>query len=546
MMGNGLGRSYEELRSAFSWSLPERFNMGIACADQQPAARVALVDNRSDGSIREVTFGQFTELSTRLAHGLVALGVRAGDRVGVVIPQSTETGLAHLGIYKAGAVAVPLSILFGPDAIRFRLADCDARVVIVAAELLERVVDACADLDLTIVVVGDGAAAPHRSFDEVVAAGSAAPIDPATGPDSPALLIYTSGTTGSPKGALHGHRVLLGHMPGFDLMFNFFGQADDRMWTPADWAWIGGLLDAVLPTWFHGRSLVAAGGDRFDPQWAVDLMAEHRVRTAFLPPTALKLMRQSDVDAAKLRLRACMSGGEPLGREMLAWAEERLGVVVNEIYGQTEANLVVGNCHAAWPVVAGSMGRPFPGHEVAVIDDDGTPVPPGEVGEIGVRAPDPVMFLEYWNQPEATAGKFVGDWLKTGDLGVADEDGYLWFQARADDLINSAGYRIGPGEIEDCLLRHDAVAMVAVVGVPDELRGQVVKAYIEVAPGYEPGEPLADEIKQFVRTRLAAHEYPRQIEFIEALPMTSTGKIRRNVLRDQSATAGAGQQPHTT
>jgi acetyl-CoA synthetase len=275
-------------------------------------------------------------------------------------------------------------------------------------------------------------------------------------------------------------------------------------------------------------------------------MAEHRVRTAFLPPTALKLMRQSDVDAAKLRLRACMSGGEPLGREMLAWAEERLGVVVNEIYGQTEANLVVGNCHAAWPVVAGSMGRPFPGHEVAVIDDDGTPVPPGEVGEIGVRAPDPVMFLEYWNQPEATAGKFVGDWLKTGDLGVADEDGYLWFQARADDLINSAGYRIGPGEIEDCLLRHDAVAMVAVVGVPDELRGQVVKAYIEVAPGYEPGEPLADEIKQFVRTRLAAHEYPRQIEFIEALPMTSTGKIRRNVLRDQSATAGAGQQPHTT
>ncbi|MBW3621638.1 MAG: AMP-binding protein [Actinobacteria bacterium] len=510
--------------------------MGVACSDAQPATDLALVDHRPDGSIREVTFGQLSELSNRFANGLKGLGIEPGDRVGIVVPQSLETGVAHLGTYKAGAVAMPLSVLFGPEALRFRLQDSGAKVVVTAPESLEQVIEACTDLDTRIVVAGDSGAYP--SFDRVVGSGRATVDPPGSGPDTPALLIYTSGTTGSPKGALHGHRVLLGHMPGFELMFDFFGRAGDRIWTPADWAWIGGLLDVVLPGWLRGRPVLAAPREGFDPQWAVDLMVEHGITTAFLPPTSLKLMRRAGVDASRLELRSCMSGGEPLGTEMLQWAEAELGVVINEIYGQTEANIVVGNSRTVWEVRPGSMGRPFPGHDVAVITPDGRPSPVGEIGEIAVRSPDPVMFLGYWNNPGATAEKFAGEWLRTGDLGVTDEDGYLWFRARADDLINSAGYRIGPGEIEDCLLKHAAVAMVAVVGVPDELRGEAVKAYVQLAPGAAPSDALVAELQALVRTRLSAHEYPRHVEFVESLPMTTTGKVRRRELRERHQDPG--------
>jgi acetyl-CoA synthetase len=320
------------------------------------------------------------------------------------------------------------------------------------------------------------------------------------------------------------------------MSHDLWPQAGDRMWTPADWAWIGGLYDVLVPAWYWGLPVVASRARRFDPGAAMDLMARHGVRNVFLPPTALKLMRQAGVTAPSgLRLRSVGSGGETLGGELLEWGRATLGVTINEFYGQTECNLVVANSSGLMPVRPGSMGRAVPGHTVAVLDDDGAPVPPGVVGEIAVRRPDPVMFLRYWNAPDATAAKFTGDWLRTGDRASMDEDGYLWFQARTDDVITTSGYRIGPGEIESCLLGHPAVAMAAVIGVPDPIRTERIKAFIVLAAGHEPSAGLTAELQDHVRTRLAAHEYPREIEYLPELPLTATGKIVRRDLRGRAS-----------
>jgi acetyl-CoA synthetase len=448
-----------------------------------------------------------------------------------VLQQGVETLLAHLALYKLGAVAVPMSVLFGHDALLHRLGDSESCAVVTDRERLDRVAGAAEQVDARIVVVGEQARDPQQSFWDLVAGGDER-LDPVpTRPDDPALLIYTSGTTGPPKGALHGHRVLIGHQPGFSLSHDFFPQEGDRFWTPADWAWIGGLINSLLSTLFHGRPVVGAARGAFDPEWSARLVLEQKVRNVFLPPTALKMMRQAGVSLPGGALRTVMSGGEVLGAEMFDWAREHLGATVNEIYGQTEANYVVGNSAAAWPVRPGSMGRPYPGHSVAVLGPDGSNAATGNTGELAVKVPDPVAFLGYWNDPQATREKVRGEWLQTGDLGRFDEDGYLWFQGRRDDVISSAGYRIGPEEIEQCLLGHPAVALPAVIGVPDDVRGQAVKAFVQLAEGVEPGEGLELEIQTFVRERLAAYEYPRSIEFVEEIPLTVTGKIRRAELR---------------
>jgi acetyl-CoA synthetase len=540
-------QDYAALRQDFQWEIPAELNIGVACADRHPAGDLALIHIEPDSSRRELTFGDLRQLSNRLANALKGIGVGAGDRVGIVLPQRPETGLAHLALYKLGAIAVPMSTLFGPQGFTYRLGDCAARAVITDAEHLETVAAVADELGgLQIVVVDDGVAAPHREFWPLLQAASDRLEPEPTTPDTPALLIYTSGTTGAPKGALHGHRALIGHLPGFELSHDFFPHPGDLFWTPADWAWIGGLFDALMPTWYHGRPIVSAPRQGFDPEWALQLMAELEVRNTFLPPTALKMMRQAGGRSdERLALRSVMSGGESLGEQMLSWGRERLGVTINEIYGQTEANLVAGGCGAAWDPRPGSMGRPYPGHEVAVLSADGDgPAAVGEIGEIAVASPDPVFFLEYWGNPLATAAKYTEDgrWLLTGDLARRDEDGYLWYEARADDVINSAGYRIGPGEIEECLLHHDAVAMAAVIGVPDPIRGEAIKAYIQLADSHTPSTELEQEVRQLVRRRLAAYEYPRQIEFVEQLPLTTTGKIRRAELRRISH----DQLDHTT
>lgn len=503
--------------------------MGVACADVHPATAPALITAGADDRATVATFGDLRRWSNQLANALAGLGVGAGDRVGVVVPQSLETGIAYLALFKLGAVALPLAALFGVEALAYRIGDAGAHVVIAAADEVDKVREASADHDVTLVVVGESSHA-LPSFWDVIAAAVDRFTPASTSAEDPAYLIYTSGTTGPAKGALHAHRSLFGHLPAVELYFERFPQPGDVVWTPADWAWIGGMMDALIPAWYFGMPVLTAPGVRFDPERAADLMGRHRVTSAFLPPTALKMMRAAGVSRSDLALRSIFSGGEALGEEMLTWALEHLGTRINEGYGQTEANLVVGNCGSIWPVRPGSMGRPVPGHDVAVLDPVGRPLI-GEEGEIAVRSPDPVLMMEYWNQPEATADKYHGDWLLTGDLGIQDVEGYLWFRSRKDDVIISAGYRIGPGEVEESLMGHPAVALAAVVGAPDATRGEVPAAFVVLRSGIAPTDALGAELQEHVRRRLAAHDVPRLVEFVDALPLTTTGKVKRRDLR---------------
>lgn len=522
--------SYEEGAAAFRWKVPAHYNIGTDVCDRHAAAhpdRVALIVEEADGSVRRHTFGALKDASDRCALALRGLGVERGDRVAILLPQAVETAIAHIAAYKLGAIAVPLFTLFGEDALTYRLGDSGAKVLVTDTANRERVL--ALDVRPTILCVGGGTGTVDFWDALGAAGGSFVPID--TAADDPAVIIYTSGTTGKPKGALHAHRVLLGHLPGVEMPQEMFPQPGDLFWTPADWAWIGGLIDVLLPSLHHGVPVLAHRARKFDPEEAFALMNRHGVRNVFMPPTALKLMRQVP-NPPRTALRSIGSGGETLGAELLDWGRATFGLTINEFYGQTECNLVIGNCAGLMEVRPGAMGRAIPGHDVAIIDNSGHRMPTSQVGRIAVRRPDPVMFLGYWNNPAATADKFIGDWLLTGDMGRQDGDGYFWFVGRDDDVITSAGYRIGPGEVEDALMKHPAVAMAAVIGVPDPVRTEAVKAFVVLQDGQEASPELAADIQEFVKRRMAAHAYPRQVAFVESLPMTPTGKIRRKDLRE--------------
>ena len=534
-------KDYRTLCDTFRWDVPNHYNIGVDICDKwahQPN-RLALIYESDAGQTQQYTFRDLKRLSNRLANGLKAMGIRHGDRVGILLPQRPETAISHIGLYKLGAIAIPLFTLFGTDALAYRLENSQASGVITDAANLPKILVIRDTLpQLRVIIVTDGDAPEGVAlFQDLLDRGSDAFTPVQTRADDPALIIYTSGTTGPPKGALHAHRVLLGHLPGVEFPHNFFPRQDDRFWTPADWAWIGGLIDVLFPSWHHGIPVVAHRARKFDPEEAFHLLAKHRIRNAFMPPTALKLMRQVPEPTVRhdFNMRTIGSGGETLGEELLEWGRRVMGVTINEFYGQTECNLVVGNCSEVMPIRPGSMGRPIPGHTVAVVGEDGHPLPAGSVGEIAVRSPDSVMFLEYWKNPEATRKKIINDWSLTGDLARMDDDGYLWFVGRKDDLITSSGYRIGPAEIEDCIMKHPAVSMVAVIGRPDPLRTEIVKAFIVLREESSASAETAREIQQFVKVRLAAHEYPREIEFTDSLPMTATGKIMRRELKKRES-----------
>ncbi|BDG71207.1 AMP-dependent synthetase [Roseomonas fluvialis] len=532
-------RTYEELVARFRWSVPSMFNIAVACCDRwaDGSGRIALVHESAGGDVERITFDALRVASARLGNVLRARGIGVGDRVAVLLPQGPEAATAHLAIYRIGAIAVPLFQLFGPDALEYRLRDSGAAAILTDDTGLTALAHLRESLpDLRTLLNADGARPGALSLWQEAERASDTCEPHNTSADDPAMIIYTSGTTGSPKGALLPHRTLIGHLPGVEMPQEMFPHPGDLFWTPADWAWIGGLLDVLLPSLFHGVPVLAHRMAKFDPERAFDLMARHQVRNAFMPPTALRMMRQvPDPRRFGHRLRSIGSGGETLGAETLDWGRHAFGLTINEFYGQTECNLVVANCAGLMPVKPGFMGRPVPGHDVAVIDAAGVACAPGEEGRIAVRRPDPAMFLGYWNNPEATAAKFEGDWLVTGDTGVTDDEGYIRFVARADDVITSAGYRIGPGEVEDCLLRHPAVSLAAVVGVPDALRTEHVTAAIVLRDGMVADDVLATEIQGFVRTRLAAHLYPRRVVFLESLPLTATGKVMRGALRRELA-----------
>ena len=572
--------NHAALHDNFAWLVPKQFNIAQVCCQrwaQAPDAATRLAirayEPGSDGPV--MSFATLQDQANRLAHVLLAHGVRRGDRVAIVLPQRFETAVAYMAVLQMGAVAMPLSQLFGPQALEYRLQDSEAVLAICDESTLDGVMAIRSTCPLLRAIVGVGAAAARAdtNYQAALAAASATFELAATLVDDPAILIYTSGTTGNPKGALIPHRALIGNLSGFVCSQNWFGfngrdntDSNAVFWSPADWAWTGGLMDALLPSLYFGRPIVAFNG-RFSPEVALNLMRDCGVTHTFLFPTALKAMMKAypgDPQATvrrqfSLKLQAIMSAGEAVGDAVFDYCHHQLGVTVNEMFGQTEVNYIVGNCAMngrtgdgrGWPARPGSMGRPYPGHRVAVIDDQGQPCPVGVSGDVAINRldvhghPDPIFFLGYWKNEAATVAKYSGDWCRTGDLATQDEQGYLWYQGRADDAFKSAGYRIGPGEIENCLVKHPAVVNAAVVPKPDAARGALVKAYVVLAPDFIARRPqfmedrdrfdaeLVAQLQAHVKDKLAPYEYPKEVEFVEALPMTTTGKVQRRVLRLQ-------------
>ena len=610
-----LPATYRQLHSSFRWTVPEQFNMAQVCctrwaSDAEASKKIAI---HAYGTGAEATFHTYFELQThanRLSNVLTVLGVGRGDRVAIVMPQCFETAVAYMAVMQMGAVAMPLSMLFGPEALEFRLHDSEAVVALADASALAGLQSVRENCPLLEAVLGVGPldATLGRADLNYALALAQQPEDftpVATLAEEAAVLIYTSGTTGNPKGALIPHRALIGNLTGFVCSQNWFGFdsfhsamenaprhatgsaiSNAVFWSPADWAWTGGLMDALLPTLYFGRPIVAFHG-RFSPQAALALMEKFAVTHTFLFPTALKAMMKAYPGQPqctvrqqfKLQLQAIMSAGEAVGDAVFDYCQQQLGVTVNEMFGQTEVNYIVGNCAptlctdvsslppegavpalgrphrgatwAGWPAKPGSMGMGYPGHRVAVIDEAGTECPPGVVGEVALNRfdvhgqPDPIFFLGYWKNETATRDKFTGDWCRTGDLAQRDAEGYLWYQGRSDDVFKSAGYRIGPGEIENCLVKHPAVLNAAVVPKPDPARGALVKAYVVLTPDFVAARAmqteaegqfdlkLIDALQTHVKSMLAPYEYPKEIEFVDSLPMTTTGKIQRRVLRLQ-------------
>ena len=532
---------YEALYKEFSWQVPKQVNIAdLACeqwAKSEPD-RPAILTWNGPRDIASTTYGELSKASSGLANAMSGLGIQSGNRVAILLPQCTQTAIAHLAIYKLGAIAVPLALLFGVEGLEYRLVAAGVSMIITNSIGLQKLRNIEAPLpELHHIICIDGADGDAYGFDQLISENQSHFATADTLADTPALMVFTSGTTGPPKGALHAHRVLLGHYPGVQMGHDFLPQPGDRMWTPADWAWAGGLLNILLPGLALGVPVVCSPSTKFIPEEVCQLMGDAKVRNTFIPPTALKMLKKVEhpVEEFGVNLRTVFSGGEALGRETYEWGKSVLGLSINEIYGQTECNLVLASCGEIGVVKPGSTGKPVPGHQVAVVDDEGKPCAIDETGQIAVKRPDPVMFLEYWQNPQATKDKFMGDWMLTGDQAIRDAEGYYHFVGRDDDIITSAGFRIGPGEIEDCLIGHPAVSLAAAVGKPDELRTEIVKAYIVLNAGYQPSQGLEDEIRQHVRQRLSAHEYPREIDFVEEMPLTTTGKVIRRLFREKAA-----------
>lgn len=535
--------SYEHLTESFEWQIPDEFNVVSYICDRwarEHPDRVALQikdDPRGQG---EYTFGELHAAANQLANYFDAQGIERGDRIGINVPQKPEAVIGHLAAWKLGAVTVPLSTLFGTEGLHYRLADCSATACLVdesTIDVYRSVQDDLPDLT-TVLTVGDIEPSEAETPFWTALDGHSEQFDTVTtSPEDDLTIFYTSGTTGDPKGVRHAHRMLLGHLPLFETWFLHLELTeDDVYWTPAAWTWMGGLGIVVLPAMFYGMPTVGLN-EQFSPEDVFELIETYEITNFWIPPTALRMMMQEDEAAEQHNVstvRAITSGGESLGKTIIDWVNDTFeGATVHEGYGQTEANMVVGGCEALGALKPGKIGKAAPGQDIAILDPDTAEptVETGEVGEIGIRYEDnPVCLKEYWKKPEKTEAKVQNGWLLTEDLGTLDEDGYLEFVSRKDDVIISAGYRLGPEEIEDSLAGHDAVADAGVIGIPDEERGEVPKAYIQLADGYDPSDELADELQQYVKDKLAKYEYPHELEFIDELPKTATGKIRRTDL----------------
>ena len=530
-------KSLADARARHRWQIATDYNVTADCLDrnQFQKDRVALYYEDDEGHEERYTFGELLRLSNRAANALRGLGLGRGDVVAVHAPQRPETAIVHMALYRIGAIGLPISKLFGPDAIQYRLTNSGAKAIVMEPETvhkLEGIRSQLPELRHVLVVGGRG---DGLSFQELLEKASAELKPEPSSPEDPILLMYTSGTTGNPKGVLHAGRYVLGHN-GIDYSYNFLREGD-LYYSPADWAWAGGLLDGLLGIWPYGVPVLAYRTKaRFDPDVTLRLMAKYRATVGLYPPTALKSLREVSKPRDKypdLALRCLVSGAEPVSPELGRWVAEVLRVEFNQGFGQTEANYFIGTCSALEPFKLEALGKPYPGHDVAVVDSEGRVLRNGETGEIAIRKNDPVVMKEYYKNPGAMKEKFAGEWCLTGDLGHADDEGYLYFQGRADDVIKTSGYRVGPAEVEASIMEVPGVASCAVIGVSDSQRGQAIKAFVKVLPGQEASNELVRRIQDHVKKKLAAHEYPREIEFMEEFPMTVTGKIRRRDLRER-------------
>ncbi|HYT26167.1 MAG TPA: acyl-CoA synthetase [Actinomycetota bacterium] len=532
--------TYEEMTSSFRFELPAAYNIAADVLDKHEPDRPAMRFVSDDGRDERWTFGDVRRLTDRAANLLRGLGVGKGDRVAVMAPASPEIAATFLATYKCEAILLSLSVLYGDEGVVHRLNDSQAKVMVTSAEHRDRVaamVEQAPSVERVVVVGGTGG----ESFEELTRDASPEFATPATDPDTPAQLYYTSGTTGLAKGILHAHRYVLSHE---EFQFCHDVRAGELFHSTGEWAWIAGIVPGILGPWRFGvETLVHGRRGGFDPGKALRLIADHGVGNLFTTPTAIRaMMRVDGAERLDFALRLACSAGEPLNPEAIAWWARAIGCPVLDYYGLSESYPLCGNFPTV-EVRPGSMGLPMPGWDVAVLDADEQPVPRGEAGEICLRArSNPHYPLGYWNRPDDSEEVFGGTWFHTKDTAVQDEDGYVWYSGRADDVIIASGYRIGPFEVESVLLEHPTVAESAVVASPDAQRGNVVKAFVRLAGGHEPGDGLVKELQDHVRTRLSAYAYPRRVEFVDDLPKTLTGKIRRAELRqaEQQAARRAG------
>ena len=539
--------NFEELCLSFKWNIPEFYNIASDTVDQDIYQnRIALINFLQDGKIEEWSFVDIKRYANKLANVFDHFHLEANARVGIILGQCPETAIAHMACFKSGKISIPLFNLFGTDALHYRLLNSRASLVIcdnIGLNKIFEIKDRLPDLKKIICIDSNDEKRNVFNFKKLLEHASDSYITKKTKASDPALIIYTSGTTGGPKGALLPHRSLLGHIPGVEIPHEFLSSSEpvtDLFWTPADWAWIGGLFDVLLPAWHFGIPVVSYRSQKFDPEVTFDLISKLEIKNTFLPPTALKMMKSFNPSKTvkNLKLRTVGSGGEALGEDLLEWGKQILGVGINEFYGQTECNLTVSNCGAIMPIRQGSIGKPVPGHEVRIINENGELIKePGLDGEIIVKSDTPVSFLKYWENDKATKQKVRDGWLYTGDFAYKDEEGYFYFKGRKDDIINTSGYRVGPSEVEDAVLSHPKVSMVAVIGIPDKLRGHIIKAFVVPRDHNNvlaENEILKRSIQNHVKLKLAAHEYPRLIEFVHELPLTTTGKIIRKDLREKN------------
>jgi acetyl-CoA synthetase len=504
----------------------------------------AMIYEDPEGRVHRQTFAEVDFAATGLAAYLSNLGYGRGSLIGILTGQHPDTAIAHMAVCKLGGTAVTLSQLYGPETLQHAMNDCALPVVITSTAIWDPQRNEAAEAfpNLEHVLMRDPGPG-ELDLDAAFATDTSGFEPEFTGADDPALLMYTSGSTGKPKGILHGHRVLAAYTPSINLFFNLSMEDEDAVyWSPSDWAWVGGLLDMLFPAWMAGRP-IATSLDRFTADYAYDFMARHKVTHTFLAPTAIKQLAQTAEPHKEydLSLRVICTGGEALASETLAWVENKLGVVCNEFYGMTEVNHLIGNCAALFPRKPGSMGCAYPGHVVKLIDDDGEEVADGEPGEIMTLDTSPTKFIGYHNNAGKEAEMKMGHYLRTNDLAVRDEDGYFWYKGRLDDLIKSSGFRIGPAEIEECLLAHPSVAEVAVVGKPDLDRGSIVKAFVKTKAAVRGDDALAAELCEHVKSRLGGYKAPREVEFVDSFVMTSSGKINRRHLRDAEFAKAARQ-----